>query len=181
MIFKGREGFTLLEVAFVVVIGLMIVGGVYYGYVANKDAAGNALARERLYSARATIEAYAAAHDGQYPTSGDGFFAKAWSSAHPNERNLSPWGGPTGGDGTGAVEDNPIATAAGSASDALDITADFERDEQRHGNLHYVQIHDNGWVKVTTAVSGESRPFKGYVLSIYDRQGNPFLDAVGAN
>lgn len=176
-----RRGFTLLEVAFVVVVGMMIVAGVYYGYVINKDQAGNSIARERLYGARATLEAYAAAHDGQYPASGDGHFAKAWADAHPQERNASPWGGPTGGDGMGAVEDSPIASGAETASDALDVTASFERDETRHGNLHYVQVLDNRWVKVTTSVSGESRPFKGYVLGIYDRQGNPFLDAIGGN
>lgn len=180
MISARRRGFTLLEVALVAVMGLVIIAGVYYGYEINKAQAGNTAARRRLVMAQSTIEAYAAGHQGAFPRSGQNHFAQAWAAAHPEERDLSPWGGPTGTAGLGACEDAPFIDGAGDTASAPDKTAAIPQDGARQSNLHYVSVDGNRFVRVATAYEGELKTYKGYVLSIYDNQGRPWFDALGA-
>lgn len=176
----NRRGFTLLEVALAAVMGLVIVAGAYYGYQVNKARAGDANAKRRLAVAQSTIEAYAAGNGGRFPTSGEGHFSRGWAAAHPEERGVSPWGGPTGDPELGACEDPPFTDGSAERGAAPDKTAALGVDGARQSNLHYVNVVGNGHVRVATTTSGDAKTLRGYVLSIYDGQGRPWFDALGA-
>ena len=174
----SRRGFTLIEVALVVVLGLVIMAGVVIAYNGNKAQAAGADARKRIQMGQTVLEEFAAANH-RYPTSGSGQFATMWATGHPQEAQVSPWGGPAG-NVQAASEDVPYNDGTADPAAAPDKSASRAVDPSRHGNLHYTSIDNNAYVKVSTRYSGESKTLRGYVLSIYDGDGNPWFDAGGA-
>src|SRR4051812_2125246 len=93
---KARKGFTLVEVALAVAVGLIIIGGAVLGYNAVKDNASNSNARDRVLTAVSMVEEYASANGGRYPSAGT-TFTTMWKSKRPDDYNSSPWGGTTAG------------------------------------------------------------------------------------
>lgn len=172
-----RRGFTLLEVALVVVLALVVTAGVVVAYNGNKDQAAGALARKRIQMGQTVVEEFAAANHA-YPVSGAGQFAATWARTHPDEAAVSPWGGAPGS-AQGAVEDAPFADGTADPATAPDKTASAAVDPTRHGNLHYVSVDGNRYVKVSTRYTGEAKTLHGYVVSIYDSAGNPWFDVGG--
>ncbi len=177
---RARPGFTLIEVAFVVVVGLTIMTGVFVAYQANKEEAAGAIARKRVQAAQTTIEAIAAGNGGSFPESGTGQFSTTWARSHPEECGVSPWGGLPGDPTLGACEDAPFTDGAVDPASAPDKTGAHGLDGARQSNMAYVSIEGNRHVQVITRHTGDAKVYKGYIISIYDSRGNPWFDAVGA-
>jgi prepilin-type N-terminal cleavage/methylation domain-containing protein len=174
-----RRGFTLLEVALAVVVGLSIMYGVFLSYEAKKESAGNSIARERLTNAMGTMEAYVASK-GSLPVSGSGEFSRSWAALHPDEKALSPWGGATGDPTLGVSEDPPLAQGNLDASQAPDVTGTSTVDPTRQSNLYYRSLANTAqFVKVGSRANPTPQAFHGYVLGIYDAKGNPWQWVAG--
>lgn len=176
---RARRGFTLIEVAFVVVLGLIILTGTITAYNANKAQAAGAAARKRVQVAQTVIEEFAATN-GVAPTSGSSQFSTMWAAKHPDEAVVSPWGGTPGNPTQGATEDPPWLDGAPDAATAPDKSGSVAVDGTRQSNLHYTSVANGGWVKLTTAYTGDVRVVKGYALSIYDNLGNPWFEVAGS-
>ncbi len=174
----ARRGFTLIEVAFVVVVGLIILAGVITAYHANKAQAGGAAARQRLQLAQTVIEEFQA-QTGSPPVSGSGQFSTMWSTRYPDQATISPWGGTTANPTTGVSEDPPWMDGTTDPATAPDKTATLTLDGTRSSNLHYTSIDQGRYVKVLAYYTGNSRSLKSYVLSIYDNTGTPWFDVAG--
>lgn len=83
-------GFTLIEVALAIVIGVVIVAGATVLYNQTRTQTGNSTAKERAQSFSTLIEEYAA-NAGQYPdlTTANSI----WMTRRPDDNSLNPWGG----------------------------------------------------------------------------------------
>lgn len=179
---RARAGFTLVEVALAVAVGLIIIGGAVMGYGALKDQAAAATARKKVVMAGALIQEYAAANSGRYPTSieddadgdSDGSFTQMWVKRAPDEYNKNPWGGPTG-DADGVTELAPFDSGTKDPTTAPDVTEDLEVDTTRVGNLIYASIDGGNNVKVRQGYNPNTTNAKAFVLSIYDRTGAPWF------
>ena len=186
---KGRKGFTLVEVALAVAVGLIIIGGAVLGYNAVKDNASNSNARNRVLSGVTMVEEYAAANGGRYPDSvaaGTGAFTTMWKAKRADDYNLSPWGGETGDAVDGVDEANEMAANAVDASAAAGVT------ELAHGlggtaagaaNMNYVSpsrgASNETWSMITADSTMSNTTFKNYALGIADKNGNAFWDVKG--
>ena len=188
-ILKTRKGFTLVEVALAVAVGLIIIGGAVLGYNAVKDNASNSNARNRVLSAVTMIEEYSAANGGSYPASvadvaeaSTGAFSTMWSAKRPDDKASSPWGGPTG-DTDGVNELGPLefgnTTAPAAAVAALNAGGVAAPGEA--ANMLYVTpaTASNNWGAVTAYSTSALVTFKNYAVGIYDKGGNPWWDAKG--
>lgn len=162
-----------------VVVGILVIYGALISYEARKQSAGDSVARERVTAAMSTVAQYMAT-TGSPPTSGTMVFANTWANLHPDEKQQSPWGGPTGDPTLGVSEDPAIAAGNRNQAQAPDITASVPVNPARAGNLYYLSTQDGlAYVTVTPPTTPLATAVKGYVLSIYDQQGNPWLCVVG--
>lgn len=185
---RRRRGFTLVEVALAVAVGLIIIGGAVMGYNAVKDQASAATARKKVTTAAAVVTEYAAANFGRYPVSAaddadgasTGAFTAMWARALPDEYALSPWGGPTGDD-DGVTELAPFDNGEVEATDAPDVTGDLAQDGTRAGNMIYASVTGNRHVGIRQGYNPAVTVAKGYVISIYDRTGTPWFHMSGGS
>lgn len=179
---SARAGFTLVEVALAVAVGLIVIGGAVMGYGALKDQAAAAEARKKVVTAGAMIQEYAAANSGRFPTSVEddadgtttGSFTQMWVKKAPDEYNKNPWGGPTGDD-DGVTELAPFENGEMDPAAAPDVTDDYGIDTTRTGNLIYASIDGGKNVKIRQGYNPTSTNAKAFVLSIYDRTGAPWF------
>lgn len=186
--FKRRQGFTLVEVALAVAVGLIIIGGAVVGYGAVKDNASSANARKRVAVASGKIAEYASVNHGRYPTSvadaadgtSAGSFSAMWVRAMPDEYMVSPWGGPLN-DVNGVIELAPLTTGAAEASGAPDVSGTITQDGTRAGTMIYASIPNNRWVRVQAGYNPTADTMRGYLISIYDRTGTPWFHVSGGN
>jgi prepilin-type N-terminal cleavage/methylation domain-containing protein len=176
----ARKGFTLVEVALAIAVGLIIIAGSVIMYNATKDMAASSNARERVNKANTLIVEYAAANNGNYPPSAaaGGQFSTMWKAKNPDEYALSPWGGPTGDTTSGVSEMNPIADGTLNPASAPNHAADLPVDASKAANLIYVQIQGNRFAKLQQFSNPTAITAKGYAVSIYDRTGNPWFHMV---
>ena len=182
-----RRGFTLVEVALAVAVGLIIIGGAVMGYGAVKDQASAADGRKRVVTAAAVVNEYAAANFGRYPVSvaddgsgvSTGSFTRMWAKAIPEQYNMSPWGGPAG-DEDGVTELAPFANGEIEASAAPDVTNTLTQNGARAGNMIYASITGNRHVGIRQGYNPGVTVAKGYVISIYDRTGSPWFHMSGS-
>jgi prepilin-type N-terminal cleavage/methylation domain-containing protein len=173
------RGFTLVEVALAIAVGLLIVAGSVIMYNATKDAAASASARERVNKANTLIAEFSGANGGNYPVSGtNGPFTTMWKNKNPEEYNISPWGGMTGDSTTGVTEMSPITNGTLDPSAAPNHATDLTTDPSRAANLIYVQIQNNRFVKLQQYSNPTAIDAKGYAISIYDRTGTPWFHLV---
>lgn len=181
---KTRKGFTLVEVALAVAVGLIIIGGAVLGYNAVKDNASNSNARNRVLSAVTMIEEYSAANAGQYPNSAaaGGPFSTMWQAKRPDDKALSPWGGATGAT-TGVSESAPVdfgGTAVATAETTAVQNA-FTAASTLAANMLYVtpSVAANKFAGVTSQSTSSLVPVKNYAVGIADKAGAPWWDAKG--
>lgn len=87
-----RRGFTLIEVTLSIVIGIILIAGATLLFNQAKIGAGNTRAKARVASLEALIEESAANAGGAYPTLAS--VQTEWVSKHPDDYDVSPWGGP---------------------------------------------------------------------------------------
>lgn len=188
---KGRKGFTLVEVALAVAVGLIIIGGAVLGYNAVKDNASNSNARNRVLSGVTMVEEYAAANGGRYPASvagasgaAGGSFSTMWKAKRTDDFNLSPWGGETGDVSDGVTEVGPTAAAAADASGAaaIELAHGITAGGAEAANMNYVSLTRAGantWSAITAGSTSSKTTFKNYALGIADKNGNAFWDVKG--
>jgi prepilin-type N-terminal cleavage/methylation domain-containing protein len=176
---RARAGFTLVEVALAVAVGLIIIGGAVAGYGAVKDNAASSAARERVNLAGGMIAEFSAANNGLYPPSvagaNGGSFTAMWKAKRPDDYNTSPWGGQTGDANDGVDELAPISNGTNDPATAPDDTALASVNGAQAANLIYASINNSYYAKFQQASNPDAYLAKGYVLSIYDRTGAPWF------
>ena len=181
---KTRKGFTLVEVALAVAVGLIIIGGAVLGYNAVKDNASNSNARNRVLSAVTMIEEYSAANAGRYPASlaaGTGPFTTMWQAKRPDDKALSPWGGATGA-ASGVAEVNPIAfeaTAPAAVTAAVNDAYNAAAGAGLTANMLYVTPASNAFAAITARSTSSLTQVKNYAVGIADKAGQPWWDVKG--
>lgn len=189
LIRKGRKGFTLVEVALAVAVGLIVIGGAIVGFNSVRENAQNSAARQKVDAAVAIVESVAASNNQMYPTSttadngatpavGTGIVTQTWIKQR-QDWNANPWGGPVGDAGDGVTELAPAAfgsaaqlTTPGAVSVLTAVTAPPL--PANAGNLIYQSATGTQWGTVNDASVGTPKVVKGYVVSIYDKTGTPW-------
>ncbi|MNS95083.1 hypothetical protein D3C72_1293260 [compost metagenome] len=189
LIRKGRKGFTLVEVALAVAVGLIVIGGAIVGFNSVRENAQNSAARQKVDAAVAIVESVAASNNQMYPASnaandattniGLGIVSQTWVKQR-QDWNANPWGGPVGDAADGVTELAPAATGFGSATPltapAAAATVTLAANATNAGNLLYqTPLAGQGqWGTVNDASIGQLKVVKGYVVSIYDKTGTPW-------
>ncbi|MEB3285179.1 MAG: prepilin-type N-terminal cleavage/methylation domain-containing protein [Candidatus Sericytochromatia bacterium] len=189
----GRQGFTLVEVALAVAVGLIVIGGAVLGYNSVKENANNSNARQRVLSALTIVEEYSSANGGRYPASTvtNGTFQQLWASKRPDDKNLNPWGGATGDSDDGAIElaaaDFGGASEAAVASETTTTTALLaspldETTAANAGNLVYVSATNAStpWAAVRKSSTVTTLAAKNFVIGICGKDGTPYWDAASS-
>ncbi len=178
MTIRRRSGFTLVEVALAVAVGLIILGGAITGYNAVKDNASSSMARRKVNIGTSAVVEYGAANFGRYPTSvagaAGGEFSAMWVRKNPEEYNVSPWGGQTSDTTDGVLEIAPITTGTDAAS-APDETTLLATDGTQAANMIYANLTNTGYVRLKQLSNPDAYLVKGFVLSIHDRHGQPWF------
>jgi prepilin-type N-terminal cleavage/methylation domain-containing protein len=201
---KGRKGFTLVEVALAVAVGLIVIGGAIVGFNAVRENASNSSARQKVDAAVGIVENLAASRNQIYPTSGvtaagaagDSLFATTWKAQRP-DWNANPWGG-LNTDSDAAAGNGVTEFAAASFGHASQATADAVVDPATPsvvapaagatdgaGNLIYQTALATGpWGRVADSETGVGalatlKTVKGYYIALYDKGGNPFWYTKG--
>lgn len=182
-----RKGFTLVEVALAVAVGLIIIGGAVLGYNAAKDNASNSTARNRVLSAATIIEEYAAANQGSYPASASATsarkFGAMWKAKRPDDFNKSPWGGDVG-TGTsaldGVIEYAPVTSSVTDSTAAATTTAGASAtDTTLAAVMQYASCTSGKWAKTTAYSTQSDVTWKNYAVGIYDKVGNSWWAVQG--
>jgi len=191
---KTRKGFTLVEVALAVAVGLIIIGGAVLGYNAVKDNASNSNARNRVLSAVTMIEEYSAANGGLYPASaaaGTGPFTTMWVAKRSDDKAISPWGGASGGvtvnsANTGVTEVAPSNFGSADSAAATAATAGLlgYTDGAAVATAATMQYASSTtaatpWAKVVATSTSSDTNVKNYAVGIADKTGDPWWDVKG--
>lgn len=179
---RSRKGFTLVEVALAVAVGLIVIGGAIVGFNAVRENAQNSAARGKVDAAVAIVENLAASNNQIYPASNDttpSAVSTTWAKQRP-DFNANPWGGPTGDTTDGVTELAPgdfgsatSLTGPAAAATVL-VAADAPPTPANAGNVIYKTATTQQWGTVTDASIGQLKVVKGYVVSIYDKTGTPW-------
>lgn len=176
---NARAGFTLVEVALTVAVGLIILGGAITSYNAVKDTAASANARRKVDMAGALVVEYAAANYGRFPTSvagpTGGEFSAMWVRKRPDDFNVSPWGGLTADGADGVVELAPFIDGTADPATAPDKTATLTLDGTQTANLIYAHVTGATHIRINQLSNPTATLARGYVVSIYDRLGQPWF------
>lgn len=191
---EPRSGFTLVEVALAVAVGLIVIGGAVLGYHSVKDNVNNANARQRALMAYSIVEEYASANGGRYPVSrrDNGTFQQLWAAKHPEDKANNPWGGPTGDASDGAVEVDACDFSAGSREAALSLTetmpallgSPIDRTTiSNAGNLIYVSTTttETPWATVLEDSTKSIKAVKHFVVGICGKDGTPYWSVAPAH
>lgn len=177
---RARAGFTLVEVALAVAVGLTIIGGAVLGYNAVKDNASNSTARSRVLTFITMIEEWSSANSGRIPASvtAGGPVSAMWATRHPEDANMNAWGGTN----TFAVtEYTPInfgsATAPAVSTQAFaNITG-----TDRASSLSYITgtTPATPWIGITATSTQTVMAVKNYAVGINDKTGGAWWDVRG--
>ena len=182
---RARAGFTLVEVALAVAVGLIILAGAVTGYNAVKDNASSAFARRKVNIGAGVVMEYAAANFGRFPTSVSGAtggeFSSIWAKKLPDEYNVSPWGGQPSGATDGCIELDPISDGTPDPTTAPDKTALLTTDGAQAANVIYVSFPNASYAKVQQLSNPDATLIRGFCLSIYDRVGQPWFHLATNN
>ena len=185
---RTRKGFTLVEVALAVAVGLIIIGGAVLGYNAVKDNASNSNARNRVLSAVTMIEEYSAANGGAYPASAaaGGAFSTMFAAKRPDDKLLSPWGGATGDTTDGVTELAPTNFNSADSAAAAAITAGVTLGAPAAAaanvaNMLYVSSSTAAtpWANVIATSTSSGVTVKNYAVGIFDKNGTAWWDVKG--
>lgn len=88
---RKSRGFTLIEVALAIVIGVVLITGAVLIYNQAKNAAGNSRAQAKVASLQALVEDFLAQSNGDTPEVAT--LRALWRRKRPDDYNKSPWGG----------------------------------------------------------------------------------------
>jgi prepilin-type N-terminal cleavage/methylation domain-containing protein len=186
---KGRKGFTLVEVALAVAVGLIVIGGAIVGFNAVRENAQNSSARQKVDGAVGIVENLAAANNQIYPASvagagaGTGIFSTTWAKQRP-DFGANPWGGPTLDTADGVTEVAPgdfgsaamLATPAAAAT----VTAPATTGTEGAGNIIYqTATATSQWGTVQDTSDAQFKVVKGYYLTLYGKDGIPMWYVKG--
>jgi prepilin-type N-terminal cleavage/methylation domain-containing protein len=183
---KGRKGFTLVEVALAVAVGLIIIGGAIVAYNAVKQNASESNARDKVNGAVAMIESSAGLNNNTYPVSnatvGAGAVTKMWNSGR-QDAGVSPWGGTNGA--SGVVEIAPF-DFAGATSPGTDKTGSLGGTVAGNaGDLFYVSnaiVNTGKFAQFQDGSNGLAlASVKNYMVSLVDKNGAPAWFVKGGN
>lgn len=175
---KGRKGFTLVEVALAVAVGLIIIGGAVLGYGAVKDNAANSNARSKVLSTLSIVEEYAAGNGGSYPALAT--MQTLLPTKRPDDYNKSPWGGDVGTSVASGVVS--LVTTGFTAGASREAAGDLGAATQLNGVAYSAGLlygTFSGWGTVLTTGSSTQERFRGYAIGMYDKNGTPWWDAKG--
>ena len=183
---KARKGFTLVEVALAVAVGLIIIGGAVLGYNAVKDNAANSNARDRVLTAVSMVEEYASSNGGHYPSAGSNTFVTMWKRKRPDDYNSSPWGGLAAG-GNGVDEATAAFTGIATAPANATVTASVggigtanTADTTKAADMIYMQITPaTPWASIMAYSTSSAVAVKNYAVGIFDKNGQPWWDVKG--
>lgn len=188
LIRKGRKGFTLVEVALAVAVGLIVIGGAIVGFNSVRENAQNSAARQKVDAAVAIVESVAASNNQMYPASNattPTIISTTWQKQR-TDWNANPWGGPAGDAVDGVTELDPVAfgsagVLAAPATPSTVLTAvTAPVTAANAGNVLYQSATAaSQWGTVTDNSIGQPKVIKGYVVSIYDKTGTPWYAAGG--
>jgi prepilin-type N-terminal cleavage/methylation domain-containing protein len=194
LIRKGRKGFTLVEVALAVAVGLIVIGGAIVGFNAVRENAFNSAARQKVDAAMVIVENIAAANNQIYPTSvandaaAQSAFSRTWQTQRTTDFNANPWGGALV-EADGVIEvpaisfghtTEALATAATVTAPATGtytpVTTAVPTDAgARAGTVSYNSAAPGGlWGKQTDISDGSVKVIKGYTVSMFDKLGNAY-------
>lgn len=186
-----RKGFTLVEVALAVAVGLIVIGGAILAFNAVKENASNSNAQARVLAAFTVVEEYSGNNSGMYPTSAaaGGTFSALWASKQGDAANDNPWGGATGA-ASGAVEvdagnfgsaDEATAAALSSTPASLVGTLVAAGGPTQAANLIYVSGNTTAtpWAGVRQASTMTTVAVKNFAVGICDKNGVPWWSAKG--
>jgi prepilin-type N-terminal cleavage/methylation domain-containing protein len=182
-LFRSRKGFTLVEVALAVAVGLIVIGGAIVGFNSVRENAQNSGARERIDAAVALIENMAAANNQLYPTSNAAShsgFGATWKAQRP-DYNTNPWGGRNANAAGDGVTEWTAASFGGMTQAAPGLlTAVAATATDGAGNLIYRSATAAGpWGHVTDASDNADKVVRSYFVSLYDKAGTPFWYVKG--
>lgn len=184
---KGRKGFTLVEVALAVAVGLIIIGGAVLGYNAVKDNASNSNARNKVLAAVSVAEEFSSSNNGMYPTRAQ--FPTIWGVKRTDDATLSPWGGQVGATAlTTSGVTVPGADIAGAYADETTAKAGADShglaaDPTAAGSIIYSPVTTTAagpWAAVTNNSTTTVVGVRGFVTGIYSKDGAvAFWDVKG--
>ncbi|MEB3222921.1 MAG: prepilin-type N-terminal cleavage/methylation domain-containing protein [Candidatus Sericytochromatia bacterium] len=185
-----RAGFTLVEVALAVAVGLIVIGGAILAFNAVKENAANSNAQSRVLAGVTVVEEYSGNNSGTYPVSATGgTFTSLWSSKQGDAADDNPWGGVTGA-ASGAIEVTAgnFGSATESAAGALTETTAALTSGLTNGAaagqsaaLLYVSgtTAATPWAGVRQSSTMTTVGVKNYAVGICDKNGVPWWTAKG--
>lgn len=129
----GQAGFTLMEVALAIVVGLGLLAGVVISYNYAKDSAAKSKARERVQGLQVIVENWIS-RNGVHPTTPDDLLAlqKTWKKRR-KDWDVNPWGGGVGTD----AQLQEYGLIAQAADHQQFYSANFADDPSVAGGLVY--------------------------------------------
>lgn len=154
---RNQSGFTLIEVALAIAIGIIIIIGVTLGYRAVKDAEAERSARDKLGSLKAMIEQNMAANNGVPPAPNT--VRSLWATRRSQDYANSPWGGQAQPAAISGITVDPPANVGASTANVINS-----------GGIGYATfsgISDGIFDHATQGVVN----FKDYAIFYYDRNG----------
>jgi len=200
---NARKGFTLVEVALAVAVGLIIIGGAVLGYNAVKDNASNSNARDRVLTAVSMVEEYASANGGRYPAAATGVqtsayagtFTTMWKNKRPDDYTSSPWGGQAGNTSYGVDELTQAAPGAGlTGGSTISPTAvtpaavtssvaglmSASAVPGQAADMMYMGINTSApWAGINAYSTSSFTAVKNYAVGIFDKNGVAWWDVKG--
>ena len=121
----------------------------------------------------------ASANNGAYPKAGSGAFSTMWQTKRPDDFNISPWGGQTGGPQGFDELKTPIVGKGSSEASANVIKSLPELAVSgRAGDMIYGSV-TGGWAAIVESSTGRPVPVRSYFVSIYGKDGTPLWSVVG--
>lgn len=162
---QSERGFTIIEVALAIVIGIMVVAGATLLYRQASLSAGNVRAQEKTQALGSIVEEFAVRQN-RYPTHDQ--LRALWINHRPDAM-LSPWGGSLGTNGLDAAQ--------GIAMSGDPFTAPWEPNRYYNpdygGVIGYFVSNVGSETKtVTDYQTGLVRTYRGYVIALWDQDGH---------
>jgi Tfp pilus assembly protein PilE len=170
---RRSAGFTLIEVALAIVVGLLVLVGATLMYQQTIMSSSYSKAREKVQAACGLIEETAAANSGNYPQ--PVAFETIWGVRRQADATTSPWGGTVG---TFAVAAQGMVPVTGWP--AAPWTVFSYRNPIYAGSLGYALGNTGATQSATDVLSGTTTTFTTYLVGVWDNQANaPYFPAGG--
>lgn len=153
-----QKGFTLIEVALAIALGIIIVIAAILGYNSVRTAQAEREARNRLGALKGIIEQYSAANNGAVPALTQ--LRTLWSDRRKEDFMYSPWGGVAGG----AVADAGITAGVSQQVTPGNVTSTLQ------GRIGYVSSPGISFTNYDKAVD-TTVTHRNYEIYYHDKGG----------